>query len=825
MGTSVHGDERSGALAGLKVLDLSWGVSGPAATMLLADNGADVTRIERPGADPFDGYLDYRTYNRGKRSAVLDLRTEDDRACFHALAREADVVVESYAVGTAERLGVDWPTLRGLNPRLVYCSITGYGPGSPDADRPAYDQLVAARTGYQWENRSWPGTPEQAAAGEEMIDPDGRADVDRWYLDRTGPVFTATPSPSVAAAYLATLGISAALRVRERTGCGQRVDTSLLQGILAYQVAGWQRTERKAENPPSGMEFSSSIILMCNAVIFPTTDGWVNMWGGNTEWAIAAAEGDSLVQPDREELAERMRASMAKGGPRAGGLAARLDAAEAARPSFARFSTAEWEALGHEAGSALQPVRSPEDALTDPALLAEGCVAKVHDPDLGELHQPGLLYTLFGTPGKVGAVVPRRGEHTDEVRAEAAGATAPAPAPSEGADARPPLDGIRVLDFGVAVAGPWGGELLAQLGADVIKIDPEKQRFWLANAMAMGVNRSKRHVLADLKHPEGRAVIEELVRASDVVIMNIRPQAAEKLGLDYETLRALNPSIIHCITRGNDRARAHLPSNDQQANALGGTEWEDGGVDAGGKPYWHCGSGGDLGDGSLGAIAIVQALYHRDRTGEGQAIDTSILNASLFSNGRIYSDAEGTRYDRPSNDAQMLGVSALYRLYECREGWLCLAAFGDRAWDGLVQVLPALADDERFATAADRRKHDDGLRDALGAALRAETADHWFAELDAAGVPCEVAVAKSRDDVFDDPYLLEAGYVVRREGHPVHGHVDMFGRLIDFSDTQTTVAGPPPVAGQHTRQVLVEVLGYDEQRIDELIAGGALADG
>lgn len=813
-----------GALNGLTVLDLSWGISGPAATMLLADNGATVTRIERPEPDPFDGYLDYRTYNRGKRSAILDLRTDEDRERFLALARTADVVVQSYASGVAERLGVDWDTLHALNPRLILCAITGYGAGSPDADRPAFDQLVAARTGYQWENRTWPGTPEQAADGEEMIDADDIPEAMRWYLERTGPVFTATPSPSIAAAYLAALGISGALRARERTGRGQRVDTSLLQGILAYQVAGWQRTENQPTAPPSGMEFSSSITLMCNAVIFPTADGWVNMWGGNTEWAVAAAEGEQLTQPDPEDLAERMKAAMANGGGPRGGLESRLRTALAAAPSFAKFPTAEWEALGHEASSALQPVRSPEDALTDPALLEEGCVAKVQDPDLGELHQPGLLYTLFGTPGKVGASVPRRGEHTDEVRAEADAAAPPAPAPASGGEATPPLAGVRVLDFGVAVAGPWGGELLAQLGAEVIKIDPERQRFWLSNAMAMGVNRSKKHVLADIKHPEGQAVVHELVKRSDVVMMNIRPQAAQKLGLDYESLRAVNPRIVHCITRGNDRARAHLPSNDQQGNALGGTEWEDGGVHAGGKPYWHCGSGGDLGDGSLGAIAIVQALYHRDRTGEGQAIDTSILNASLFSNGRIYSDASGTRYDRPSNDAQMLGLSALYRLYECSEGWLCLAAFGDQAWEGLTRVLPGLAEDQRFASAESRHQHDDALRDVLASELLANSAQKWFAQLDDAGVPCEVAVVKSRDEVFDDPYLLESGFVVQRDGHPAHGRIDMFGRLIDFSDTQTTVAGPPPVAGQHTREVLADVLGYDRERIDALIEAGALAD-
>ncbi len=127
-----------GVLDGLTVLDLSWGVSGPATAMLLADNGADVTRIERPGADPFVGWLDGKVYNRGKRSAVLDLTDADDVARFRKLAATADVVIESFAPGVTKKLGIDFDTLAASNPRLVYCSITGYGASSRFAERPGH---------------------------------------------------------------------------------------------------------------------------------------------------------------------------------------------------------------------------------------------------------------------------------------------------------------------------------------------------------------------------------------------------------------------------------------------------------------------------------------------------------------------------------------------------------------------------------------------------------------------------------------------------------------------------------------------------------------
>src|SRR3954471_12347665 len=123
-----------GVLDGVKVVDLSWGISGPEATMLLADNGADVVRIERPQGDPFDGYLDYKTYNRGKRSAVLDLNDPADRDRFLALAKTADVVVESFRPGVTKRLGIDYETLKASNERLIYCTVSAYGKDSPDGD-------------------------------------------------------------------------------------------------------------------------------------------------------------------------------------------------------------------------------------------------------------------------------------------------------------------------------------------------------------------------------------------------------------------------------------------------------------------------------------------------------------------------------------------------------------------------------------------------------------------------------------------------------------------------------------------------------------------
>src|ERR1035441_5457678 len=223
----------TGVAEGLRVIDLSWGTAGPMTTMLLADNGAEVIRGERPGGARFGEVEGGRVWPRGKRSAILDLTVPDDRAVLTRLASAADVVVESFRPGVADHLGVGYEHLRQLNPGLIYCSITGYGRGTPSADRPGYDALVAARCGLQWEARGGYGSPMHRVLGLDapsaLVQPSAAIAIGS---DRDGPIFPATAAPSVGAAYLATLGISAALVARHRTGRGQRVDTSLMQGVL-----------------------------------------------------------------------------------------------------------------------------------------------------------------------------------------------------------------------------------------------------------------------------------------------------------------------------------------------------------------------------------------------------------------------------------------------------------------------------------------------------------------------------------------------------------------------------------------------------------------
>ena len=377
-----------GVLDGLEVLDLSWGISGPMTGMLLADHGARVTKIEPPGGDPWRSQSGYRTWNRGKRSAVLNLKDPLDNERFKALVARADVLLESFSPGTTEKLGIDYSTMSALNPQLVYCSITGYGPDGADAERPALDALVAARTGQQWEVRGVVGGTIGRLSGTDGMMPGLEAPLGCWVgPDREGPLFTGVPWVSLATFYIASLGINAAIRVRELTGQGQHINASLLHGVLATTIAGWQKVEK-----PDIPNFESWVIdPRAPKGFFQASDGrWMHHWVPLPEFILNAA-------------ANGMQASDAVTGPKKASL--RVSTApedmvvlhayqDQLAEAVANYPSDAWVRLASEVGAPVQTVRSPEEALLDPLLVADGCVIEVDDPEVGPIRQVGRVVDL-----------------------------------------------------------------------------------------------------------------------------------------------------------------------------------------------------------------------------------------------------------------------------------------------------------------------------------------------------------------------------------------------------------------------------------------------
>jgi crotonobetainyl-CoA:carnitine CoA-transferase CaiB-like acyl-CoA transferase len=492
----------------------------------------------------------------------------------------------------------------------------------------------------------------------------------------------------------------------------------------------------------------------------------------------------------------------------------------------ARFDSKDWVDVAAQVDVPLQPVRSPEEALDDPLLLEDGCVVELPGPGGNLVRQVGRSYSLSACPSEVAEGVASRGADTAAIRRDAAATARPAVKPGMETDANAsPLAGVLVLDLGLAAAGPFGAQLLADLGASVIKVNQAHDAYWLSNHIGMGCNRGKRSIALNLKSEAGTTVLQQLVARADVVHHNMRYEAATRLGVDFETLRRLNPRLVYCHTRGFERGRRDgLPGNDQTAASLAGIEWLDGGLDDGGTPIWANTSLGDTGNGLLSAIGVVQALWHRDRTGEGQFVDTSIMYAHLLNGSMAWKAADGSAVgDRPSLDAMQLGWGPLYRLYRTADDqWLCIAVVNDEQFAALCRATgrPDLREDPRFATGAGRAEHAGELGSILEVALRSKDAAEWSALLDASGVPCEVTHEDRVTELFDDPVLRKKGWIATYH-HPTVGKMEVAGHLIDFSATPGRLAGPPPVVGQHTREILNE-LGYDAAAIDGLVSAGAV---
>ena len=391
-----------------------------------------------------------------------------------------------------------------------------------------------------------------------------------------------------------------------------------------------------------------------------------------------------------------------------------------------------------------------------------------------------------------------------------------------------PLEGVRVVDFGQFLAGPFGPMVLADLGADVIKVEPvvgDRMRAGVIGSF-MGCQRGKRDIALDLKNPDGRRIALEIVARADVVHHNMTLGTADRLGVGYADCKAVKPDILYCNTYmyGAAGPLAHLGGLDPLGQAASGIEWEQGPVAEGNTPMWYRYGHGDAAAALSSVTAVLIALFHRNRTGEGQSMWASLFHGSMLYTADSWIGPDGTPSPRPALDREQLGLGALYRLYETQDGWLQLAAVREEHWPALCRVLgrPDLVDDARFAAPAAREEHRQTLTAVLGDAFMGDLATNWRRALMAAGVPAEVSVDTwDGETVMFDSELERLGLVAEYP-HPILGRVRQFGSLVTFSDTPCEQSRATPMCGQHTREILGE-LGYEPTAIDDLGERGVVS--
>ncbi|MGV3653467.1 MAG: CaiB/BaiF CoA transferase family protein [Noviherbaspirillum sp.] len=384
----------------------------------------------------------------------------------------------------------------------------------------------------------------------------------------------------------------------------------------------------------------------------------------------------------------------------------------------------------------------------------------------------------------------------------------------QGGSAAGPLSGVKVLDLSGYIAGPFGCSLLADLGAEVIKIEPPQgdtlrkypSTLKEEGRAFLGVNRSKKGLVLDLKQPEGLAVLHHMVESADVLVHNFRPAVPPRLGIDYERLKALNPRLIYCAITGygetgplKDKA-----GYDQVLQSMTGIcAFQGMGK---GKPEIAYGSIVDYYAASMLAYGVSSALFSRERTGQGQMVGVSLLRSALTMQSArfVWADGEPREIDRDMRSGGITGI------HETREGFLYISANTPHFWRDLCELtgLQDLAADPRYDTVRKRAQAADELLPKLRAALSARTALEWEA-LFGERVPC--AAVRPIEDMFDHPQVL-AEDMVAEFHHPGTGRYRGMGKPVTFSATPGPAPFAAPMAGQHSAEVLAQH-GYSEAEI------------
>lgn len=743
----------TGALDGIRVIDFGQYISGPMAAMLLGDQGADVIRV-----DPCDGPRwntpANATWNRNKRSIALDLKDESDLQVAKDLIASADIVIENFRTGVMDRLGIGSDAMTATHPRLLYCALPGFAADDPRSGVAAWEGVVASATATY------------------------RAH------ERTGkPVYTAIPIGSIYVAFQTALAVSVALNARERDGVGQQITIPLYDGTFAAMGNRVLQLHDQKTDP------NAARLRMARGVggQLQGKDGrWVMYMGGNLNardfleasgaaaWVDAAADGKMTADEVRAKTEELFRSKTAQ----------------------------EWEDFVAEVGSECGRCNTPAEWLVHPHALESEIIVDTDDPELGKVRGPGINVRMSATPGSIRS--PRhkldadRDDILSELRSWPAGA---APNSVEGT-LRAAFDGLKVLDLCIVLAGPACGRTLAEFGADVIKVDATNRPI---GGFHNDVNRGKRSILVDLKTKEGLELFLKLVDQADVLVQNYRNGVAKRLGFDYEAIKARKPEIIYATLNafGQVGPYADRPGHEQIGQAVAGMQERFGGTDK--KPVLQPFAVNDYGTGIMGAYAIALALFHRQKTGVGQHVDTSLVYTATMLQSSLIQDYKGKVWDEPRGQ-HMQGSGPLHRAYEASDGWFFLGATkNDLAESPDLNIYAGM--------------NGELLEGELEALFKTAPMSDWIEKLGAAGAGVHRIIFDPHE-VAADPWVLDHGLCMTRE-HDEIGQVTTNGPSIRLSRTPAGPGHPAPKAGSDIDSVLAE-LGLSDQ-LEQLLQYGAIS--
>ena len=833
----------AGPLEGIRILDLTRDVAGPYATKLLADYGADVLKLEHPDGDParrfgpFPGNAEdpeasglFLHLNTNKRSATVDPASTDGAATIRRLAAECDVVIEDYEAGRAAEWGWGWDELTRDRDDLVMLSLTPFGQDGPYRDYLGSEITLQALGGPLW------------ITGHRSREP----------LKFAGHVAHYSAGATAALAILL-----ARYRV-EAGGAGDYID------LAVYECQAGFRDRRVVDL--TGAAYAGCTMRrraggrLPASGIRPAKDGYINLFGFGPRLPgfLALIGREDLITREElfrpapyvpDELVEELEASYAE-------FLRRTPKLEALRQA---------QELGILGGALL----TIGELLRDPHIRGRDAWDTIDHPRTGPLEYPGRPFIMNGSPRPAPRRAPLLGEHDVALTAPSAwpprspieaprSSRRPQPA-ADGGLLRPPLEGVRVAAATVVWAGPHSTQLLAEWGAEVIRVEPinrvhpntrgaevgltkeqiEEQLPHGANLAALYPDldpqddrwnrsanfnshaRNKKSMTADLSAPEGREAFLRLAAVSDVVIENNSPGAFDRAGLGWDDLREVNPRLVmvRMPAFGLSGPYRDYRSFGAHAEAMVGQtllrRYIDGNPELSGDVL-----SADAMAGVHGAVAAMMGLRHRERTGEGQLIELPLAEGFIPILGEFILD-----YVMNGADSTAQGNThrwhAPHGVYPSRgeDQWIAIDVASDEQFAALCRVLdrPGLAGDPRYASAAGRREHRVELEAGIGELTATRDKEALFHELQAVGV-CAAPVRDSLE-ILEDRQLSARNWF--REIHmPTVGTHRYPGYLFKLRNTSDEVRLPPPRLGEHNEELYLDLLGYSREEYDSFVERG-----
>ena len=807
------------ALAGLRVIELASPMSQYCGKMF-AELGAEVILVEPPegqGAQtrsvpPFidgvagpDRSMAFEYFNGSKRGITLDLDSGEGQALFRKLAADADLVVEAEKPGVMAARGCGYAELKALKPSLVVLSITGFGQTGPYAQYESSDLIALATGGFMYLG-GYSDSPPLAAYGDQAL---------------------------LGAGMYGAVSAMIALTAAELSGEGEHIDVSMQEcmtmametAVQFFDLEGKVRKRNADEQRYAGTG------------VYACQDGYIyamfagiganKFWPISLQWfldekipAVERLQGREWHSVDYVHSAEGKRIFAEVFGP------------------WAMHKTKSY--LYHEGQRRhipIAPINDTADILASKQFAhRKFFIDAVHAATGKKLRMPGAPYQFSATPWRRGKSAPALGEHNDEILAPLATDQPVRRSPKSIQASRLPLAGIRVTDFAWIGAGAYATKILADAGAEVIRIESRQRVDSLRLAAPykdgiLGVNRSgyfadrntsKRSITLDMKHPKALALVEKLIRQSDIIANTFTPGVMERFGLDYEAVRAMKPDIIFLtmsMSGGSGPERSYSGYGSGMASITGLQHLT---AFPGREP---AGTGTNYPDHvpnpCHATFAVLAALRHRRRTGEGQRIDIAQTEPTVALLGPTMLDytVNGLVQQPPGNAHP---VAAPHGAYPCQgeDRWIAIAVLQEEHWQSLRGVLgdPQWMQEVQWANAQSRHARREELDRLLGTETRRHVAETLMQQLQARGVPAGV-VATAEDVVRRDPQLAHRSHWLTLD-HPEMGRTIYNAPPYRFLEHPVTITVPAPLIGQHTEEVCSEQLGLTRDEFKALADEG-----